>query len=81
MIGSTLFFGAIVATVTGYFMRPLQLPHKRIIDAVEYNLEQLDSLSLDDLDLLKETIDALISHVEHLKERQVASAPGENHLP
>ena len=70
VLGSGLFFGAIVATITTYFMRPLQRPHKRIIDTVEYNLEQLDDLSVDELDLLKETVDTLIEHVEQLKEKQ-----------
>lgn len=67
VVGSVLFFGAIVATVTTYFMRPMQRPGKRIIDTIEYNLEQLDELSIDELDLLKETVDALIGHVEQLK--------------
>ncbi len=40
VIGSILFFGTIVATVTTYFMRPLLRPAKRIIDTIEYNLEQ-----------------------------------------
>ena len=70
VIGSMLFFGTIVATITTYFMRPMQGPHKKIIDTVEYNLEQLDDLTVDELDLLKETVDALIVHVEHLKEKQ-----------
>lgn len=70
VIGSTLFFGTIVATITTYFMRPMQRPHKKIIDTIEYNLEQLDDLTIDELDLLKETVDTLIAHVEHLKERQ-----------
>jgi voltage-gated potassium channel len=70
VLGSMLFFGAIVATVTGYFMRPMQRPHKKIIDTIEYNLEQLNDLTVDELDLLKETVDTLIAHVEHLKERQ-----------
>ena len=69
VIGSMLFFGAIVATVTAYFMRPLQRPHKRIIDTIEYNLEQLDTLSVEELDLLKETVDTLIGHVEELKKK------------
>lgn len=69
VIGSVLFFGTIVATVTGYFMRPMQRPHKQIIDTIEYNLEQLDDLTLDELDLLKETVDTLIVHVECLKEK------------
>jgi voltage-gated potassium channel len=71
VIGSVLFFGTIVATVTTYFMRPMQRPHKKIIDTIEYNLEQLNDLTIDELDLLKETVDTLIAHVEHLKERQL----------
>ncbi len=70
IIGSVLFFGTIVATVTSYFMRPMQRPHKKIIDTIEYNLEQLNDLTLDELDLLKETVDTLIVHVERLKEKQ-----------
>lgn len=68
VLGSVLFFGTIVATVTTYFMRPLHRPARQIIDTIEYNLEQLDNLSLEELDLLKETTDALILHMEHLKE-------------
>jgi voltage-gated potassium channel len=70
VLGSVLFFGTIVATVTTYFMRPMQRPHKKIIDTIEYNLEQMDDLTVDELDLLKETVDTLIAHVEHLKEKQ-----------
>jgi voltage-gated potassium channel len=73
VIGSVLFFGTIVATVTGYFMRPMLRPHKKIIDTIEYNLEQLNDLTVDELDLLKETVDTLIVHVEHLKEKQSRS--------
>lgn len=59
--GSAIFFGAIVAGVTAYFMRPLQRPSKQIISTIEYNLEQLEELSVDELELLKETADDLIS--------------------
>jgi voltage-gated potassium channel len=69
VLGSMLFFGSIVATVTTYFMRPMQRPHRMIIDTIEYNLEQLDDLTLDEIDLLKDTVDALIGHVEKLKDR------------
>lgn len=70
VIGSVLFFGTIVATVTSYFMRPMQRPHKKIIDTIEYNLEQLNELTLDELDLLRKTVGTLIDHVERLKEKQ-----------
>ncbi len=70
VVGSVIFFGTIVATITTYFMRPLQRPSKRIIDMIEYNLEQLNDLTIDELDLLKETVDTLIVHVEKLKKKQ-----------
>ena len=75
VLGSMLFFGAIVATVTSYFMRPMQRPHKKIIETIEYNLEQLNELSVDELDLLKETVDTLIVHVEHLKQKHPDRMP------
>ena len=70
VLGSALFFGTIVATITTYFMRPMQRPHKQIIETIEYNLEQMNDLTLEELDLLKETVDTLIIHVEELKEKQ-----------
>ncbi len=72
VVGSVLFFGTVVATITAYFMRPLQRPARQIIDTIEYNLEQLEDLSIEELDLLKETTDALIEHMERLKERSLA---------
>lgn len=67
VVGSVLFFGTIVATVTAYFMRPLQRPAKQIVDVIEYNLERLDDLSVEELELLKETIDGLIGHMEQVR--------------
>lgn len=60
VVGSVIFFGTIVATVTTYFMRPMQRPAKKIVDTIEYNLEQLNDLTIDELDLLKETVDCLL---------------------
>ncbi|HSG89528.1 MAG TPA: potassium channel family protein [Pseudomonadales bacterium] len=74
VIGSLLFFGTIVATVTGYFMRPLQRPHRQIIDTIEFNLEQLGTLDLEELDLLKDTVNTLIEHVERIRASQRAAA-------
>ncbi len=71
VVGSVIFFGTIVATITTYFMRPMQRPSKRIIDTIEYNLEQLNDLTIDELDLLRETVDTLIIHVENLKKKQL----------
>ena len=70
IIGSVLFFGIIVSTVTAYFMRPVQRPPDQTIESIEYSLEELDQLSLEELDLLKDTVDTLIEHVEHIKSRR-----------
>jgi voltage-gated potassium channel len=75
ILGSLLFFGAIVATVTAYFMRPLQRPSRRIIDTIQYNLSQLDDLSIEELELLRETTDSLIEHVERLKAAHAGKKP------
>ncbi len=70
ILGSILFFGAIVATVTAYFMRPMQRPSRQIVDTIEYNLEQLNDLTVDELEVLKETTDSLIEHMERVKAAQ-----------
>ncbi len=72
VVGSMMFFGAIVATITAYFMRPLQRPSKQIVDTIEYNLEQLDNLTVEELELLKETTDALIEHMERVRLKKSA---------
>jgi voltage-gated potassium channel len=69
VVGSTLFFGTIVATVTSYFLRPVQRPARRIIETVEFNLEHMQDLTLEELDLLKQTVDMLIEHMEHARSR------------
>jgi len=53
-------------------MRPLQRPVRQIVETIEYNLEQLENLSIEELDLLKETTDSLILHMENLKEKQLS---------
>jgi voltage-gated potassium channel len=70
ILGSALFFGTIVATITTYFFRPLHRPAKQIIDTIEYNLEQMDDLTIAELELLKKTTDALIVHMEQVKAAQ-----------
>ncbi len=73
-VGSAIFFGTIIATITTYFMRPLQRPVKQIVNTIEYNLEKLEDLTIDELDLLKETTGMLIEHIGHLKKEQPPSS-------
>ena len=68
MFGVMLFWGTIVASVTVYFARRKEGTLKQIVSTVEYNLERLDDLSLEELELLKETTDRLID--VHIKKRE-----------
>lgn len=87
IVGSMLFFGTIVSTITAYFFRPLQRPVSKVIDTIEYNLERMDDLSVDELELLKRTTDGLILHMEKLRkasEREQLKAEqsgGDGHDP
>lgn len=69
ILGSIIFFGAIIAIVTAYFMRPLQRPARTIVDTIENNLENLDDLSYEELELLRSTTDGLIEHMEALRKQ------------
>ncbi len=60
VLGCVIFYGAIIASVTVYFIHRREGTVKQIISTVEYNLERLDDLSLEELEILKETTDKLI---------------------
>lgn len=68
VVGSIIFFGTIVAVITTYFLRPLKRPVRQIVDTIQYNLEQLEDLSAEEIDLLKSTTNALYEYVEHIKQ-------------
>jgi voltage-gated potassium channel len=71
ILGVIVFWGTIIASVTSYFLQRRQRPTQQIVNTVQYNLEQLQDLSLEELELLKETTDGLIdSHIRRLKQRQ-----------
>lgn len=69
VVGSVIYFGAIIAAVTGYFMRPVQRPVRNLIDTIENNLEHIEELTIEELELLRETADGLIEHMEKIKAR------------
>ena len=62
IIGTTIFFGVIIATIYAYYMVPRQRRHSQaIVDAIEYNLNELDHLSVDELTTLKDTVANLVN--------------------
>jgi voltage-gated potassium channel len=69
VLGVILFWGTIIASVTVYFARRREGMVKQIISTIQYNLEQLENLSVEELQILKETTDGLIdAQIRQLKE-------------
>ena len=61
IVGCIIFYGAIIASMTMYISKRKSGTVKQIISTVEHNLEHMDELSLDELNLLKETLTAVIN--------------------
>jgi voltage-gated potassium channel len=59
------FFGVIIGTLYSYYMLPRRSPSRELIGAIQYNLDELEHLSIDELEALKQTtvnlVDAQIS--------------------
>ena len=64
------FFGVIIGTLYAYFMLPRRRPSREIIGALQYNLEQLESLSVDELELLRDTTTRVVNtQIGELKQK------------
>ncbi len=64
------FFGVIIGTLYSYFMLPRRRPARELIGAIQYNLEELENLSIDELEALKETMVRLVTaQISRLKEK------------
>ena len=61
------FFGVIIGSLYAYFMLPRRRPSQEILSAIQYNLGELENLSLDELETLRDTtvriVDAQINRV------------------
>jgi len=55
IFSTVAFFGVIIGSLYAYFMLPRRRPSREIVSALQYNLEQLEKLSVDELELLKDT--------------------------
>ena len=70
IIGTVVFFGVIIATFYAYYMAPRNRRRSKVIvDAIEYNLDEIEDLSVDELNTLKDTvanfINRQISNIEN----------------
>ena len=61
LVGTIYFFGMIIATFYAYYVDPKRRPSQAIIDALQYNLEEIDELSLDELEALKNTVTNVVN--------------------
>ena len=69
ILSTIAFFGVIIGTLYAYFMLPWRRPSREILSAIQYNLEQLENLSVDELELLRDTmvriVNAQIGELKH----------------
>ena len=64
------FFGVIIGTLYSYFMLPRRRPSRELVNAIQYNLEELENLSSDELEILKETTVRVVNaQISRLKEK------------
>ncbi|MFC2023095.1 hypothetical protein ACFLTL_02975, partial [Chloroflexota bacterium] len=68
VFSTVAFFGVIIGTLYSYFMLPRRRPSRELIGAIQYNLEEIEKLPIDELEALKETttrvIDAQINRLQ-----------------
>ena len=69
ILSTVAFFGVIIGSFYAYFMLPRRRPSRELIGAIQYNLEELESLSLNELEALRETIVRIVdAQISRLKE-------------
>ena len=70
ILSTIAFFGVIIGTLYAYFMLPRRRPSREIVGALQYNLEQLESLSVDELELLRDTTTRIVNaQIGEVKEK------------
>ena len=55
LFSTIAFFGVIIATLYAYFMLPRRRPAREMINAIQYNLGELEKLSIGELEVLRDT--------------------------
>jgi len=67
VFSTVAFFGVIIGSFYAYYMLPRRHPSRELIGAIQYNLEELENLSTDELEALRDKtvmiIDAQINRV------------------
>ncbi len=61
VISVALFFGAVIAAFSSYFILTWRKPKRQVVDTVNYYLQRLDELSVDEIQDLKDLTEGLLS--------------------
>ncbi len=70
ILSTVAFFGVIIGTLYAYFMLPRRRPSREIVSALQYNLEQLENLSVDELGVLRDTTVRIVNdQISKLKQK------------
>ncbi len=68
ILGTVGFFGVIVGTLYAYFMSPRRRPFRIIVETLQYNLGQLENLSTEELEVLRDTLVQIVNgRIQELK--------------
>jgi len=74
VVGTIAFFGVIIATIYAYYMVPRRRPSRVIIDALQYNLNEIEHLTVEELMALRDTVinivNTRISDIEKSNQNQ-----------
>ena len=61
IVGTIAFFGVIIASIYAYYMVPRRRPSRVIVNALQYNLEELEYLTVDELAALRDTVTNIVN--------------------
>ncbi|MFA5367776.1 MAG: hypothetical protein WC333_07860 [Dehalococcoidia bacterium] len=75
-VGCVIFYGMIITSMHMYVSKRKSGTVRQIISTVEHNLEHMDELSLDELTLLKETLNAVIDEQINIGKVRAQDSPG-----
>ncbi len=70
ILSTVAFFGVISGSLYAYVMLPRRRPSREIVSALQYNLEQLENLSVDELEVLRDTTVRIVdAQIRELKQK------------
>lgn len=70
ILSTVAFFGVIIATIYAYFMLPKRRPFQETISTIQYNLGELANLSVDELEVLRDTTVRIVNaQITELKQK------------